>query len=54
MMARSWISLHPKAAYMTASEFDHRFGRRFLADFREASIYAVLGGESLLRELIEE
>jgi hypothetical protein len=38
MMARSLEMLHPKAAYMTASEFDHCFDLRFLADFREESI----------------
>jgi hypothetical protein len=28
----------PKAAYMTASDFDHRRGCRFFADVREESI----------------
>jgi hypothetical protein len=42
MMARSWIVLHPEAAYMTASGFDRRRDHSFVADFREESIYALL------------
>jgi hypothetical protein len=34
--------VHPKAAYMTASEYDHALTRRFVADFREESIYWML------------
>src|SRR5574342_792590 len=44
MMALSWMMLHSKAAYMTASEFDHRRVRRFVADIREEFIYGLLDG----------